>query len=209
MSTFARYGLAVLTPLGPLLIAILMLITPYPAGTEGAAYTRAIAENPGPVAATMWGAYAVTWTMTAGIIAVGLVAMRGRPLLGLVGLVLAFPFGADPTPSSDAVAYGAVKAGLDAGAAHRAVAAVEGIPAVSVFGGLIFFGFLAGLIALGTALILGRTVPLWGGVALIAGTVLVPVSWLVIGSNLAVALAWLVLALGFTSASLTLLRPRP
>ncbi|MGW3343857.1 hypothetical protein ACWDA3_11160 [Nonomuraea rubra] len=204
-SGFTRTAMVACAVAAPLLIALSLLLTPFQATLEGEAYVRAFTARLDAYALPSWLSLLSFAALIPGLLAVSRVARSGRPVLGLVGMILAFIL-VLPSVDTDDVIYAAARAGLDAATTNRLVVELsEGLPtAVAGFG---FFPALLGLVLLGVAA-LSSAAPRWAAIALIVAPFLIPVAWFAQLSNAAAAAAWIILAAGLGGVSLALPQPR-
>nr|BFE88383.1 hypothetical protein GCM10020093_109840 [Planobispora longispora] len=206
---FARHAMVASAFLAPLLVTVSILLSPFDATAEGEAYVRDFTENIGGYALFSWLAVLSAALFLPGLFAVSKVARRGRPTLGLAGMILAFilavPFGGN----SDDVLYAANRAGLDTAVTTRLMDAYVNDLPIALLGSAFFLGLL-GLLLLGVAALLGRSAATWAAAALIAAPILLPIPWLAGMGNVVVAVPWLILTAGMGGVALSLLRrPRP
>ncbi|MEV0229271.1 hypothetical protein [Nonomuraea sp. NPDC050786] len=192
---FTRNAMIACAIVSPLAVAAALLFAPFDATTEGEPYIRGLLAHLDSYPLWRWVGALGTATLIPAVFAVSKVARSGRPVLGLVGMVLAFilalPFGMN----DDDVIYAAAKAGLDVPTTNRLVTELsDGAPtAVLGFG---FFLALLGFVLLGVAA-LRSAAPKWASIAMIVAPFLIPVAWLAQLPNAAAGAAWLV----FTAAS--------
>ncbi|TMR07611.1 hypothetical protein ETD86_51370 [Nonomuraea turkmeniaca] len=189
---FTRYAMIVCAVVAPLVLALTLLFAPHEATAEGEAYIRSFVANLDGYALWSWLGVLSIAAFIPGIFAVSKVARSGRPVLGLVGMILAFilalPIGID----TDGVIYAATKIGLDVPTTNRLVTEIdEGLPTSAL--GFSFFLSLLGFVLLGIAA-LRSAAPKWAAIAMIVAPFLIPVAWIAQLGNLAAGAAWLVFA---------------
>ncbi|MFB4274651.1 MULTISPECIES: hypothetical protein [unclassified Nonomuraea] len=202
---FTRTAMIACAVASPLLIALSLLLAPYPATLEGEPYIRAFTAHLDGYALLSWLGVLSFATLVPGLLAVSRVARDGRPVLGLVGMILAFILTL-PATDTDEVIYAAARAGLDVPTTHRLVTEVsEGLPTSAL--GFTFFLALLGLVLLGVAA-LSSAAPKWAAIALIVAPLLIPVAWLAQLSNVAAGAAWLILTAAMGGVALALPQPR-
>lgn len=145
------------------------LSIPYDLTDAPAAYIPKLA-NDARVELAFWMMLAFVLTIGVGVIVTGLVARRGSPRLGTVGLVLAYlgfsamGFGGI---AYDGIAAASVRAGLDVGTIEDILQQADTFTAPMV-GGMIFIPMsFIGTLLLGIALWRGHTAPRWAAALLI------------------------------------------
>ncbi|MFI6731514.1 hypothetical protein ACIBI9_01190 [Nonomuraea sp. NPDC050451] len=199
---FTRNAMIACAVISPLTVALTLLLAPFDATAEGEPYIRALVADLDAYALWSWvGALGVV-TLIPAIFAVSKVARSGRPVLGLVGMILAFamalPFGL----TSDDTIYAAAKAGLDVPTTNRLVTELsEGMP-TSILG-FTFFLSLLGFALLGVAA-LRSAAPKWAAITMIVAPFLIPVPWFAGLPDTAGGVAWLVFTAATTGIALAL-----
>jgi hypothetical protein len=197
-TTTGRRLLGRLAPVGPIAMAGWALAVPYHVGEPTGVWIPAVAANMGRVQLSMWMMLIFALTAGAGAIVTGLVARRGSPRLGTVGLVLTFAgFSAMGFSGTgyDGTAAAGMGSGLDLGATERLIVEVDKLQAPTI-GSAVFMPIMAaGVIILGVALWRGRAVPRWAAIVLVAAFPVIFVGGLV--SMMINAAGWLLLAVGF------------
>ncbi|WP_143591101.1 hypothetical protein [Thermoactinospora rubra] len=201
VDTFARNFMVAAAFAGPAVMAVALMTSPLPTTTEGEAYVRAFAANLDAYAWSSWVFLAAFPLILAGLLAAARVARQGKPVLGLVGLVLAFLM-MIPSASIDDTLYSALKSGVDVATATK----MYSTPAPTAIVGELFPLALIGFLLIGVAALLGKTAPTWGAIALIVGPILVPIPWITGMSTVVAGAAWLVMAAGLGGVALGLLR---
>jgi len=207
--TFVRYAMVVSAFVFPLGVAVALFTSPFDPTSSRQEYVQEFKDN-----IDGYGGFTY-WLFALGVIAqipalfgVSKVARAGKPLLGLIAMILAFALALPVQVNTDDVIYAALKNNLDVSTVVAIVKTLEDDSPSSVLGGVFFLGLL-GLLLLGVAVLLGRTAPLWAAIALMVGAVLIPVPWIAgLGSGFA-GFAWLVLAAGMGGVALSLLGETP
>jgi hypothetical protein len=176
----------------PLMLALSLLFAPNDTTAEGEAYIRSFVAGLDAYPFWSWVSALSFAAVIPMILAVSKVARSGRPVLGLVGMILAFilalPIGMD----TDDVIYAATKTGLDVPTTNRLVTEInEGLP-TSVLG-FSFFLSLLGFVLLGVAA-LRSAAPKWAAIAMIVAPFLIPIAWFGQLGNIAAGAAWIVFA---------------
>jgi hypothetical protein len=204
-AAFRRTAMIVCAVVSPLTIAISLLIAPFPVTQEGEAYVRnLIAHLDAYTLAALLGALSVI-TLIPAIFAVSHVARSGRPVLGLVGMILAFCSALPVSTNTDDVIVAAARSGVAPNVTARLVDTLDNDLPTSPLGMLFLVG-LVGYLLLGIAVLTGRTAPVWASAALIIAPVLIPIPWFTGLPNLVAAATWLLLTLGFAGVALSLPR---
>lgn len=202
----ARYALALLIPIGPLAIAALRAVLPYSTLDGPAQIATKMAAGPGAGDAVLWLTLIATITAVPAVIAVGLLAVRHAPRLGIAGLVLATAgFACLYGPAStDLAGMSAIQAGLGPAGVAGVVGAVH--PS-TVAATLVFVvGHVLGLVLLGIALWRGRAVPAWAALAIAVSQPLHFVFAVIVPNAALDATAWGVTTVGFAAVALTYAR---
>lgn len=203
--TFARYAMITCAWLSPLLLAAALLLSPMGMTTDDSAYVREFAANLDAYPLSAWMSALSAITLIPALLGVGRVARRGKPVLGLVGLILGFVLALPIAGNTDDALYAGLKSGVDEATMTKIYVALMNDVPTAVLGMTWFVGLL-GVVLLGLAALLGKSAPTWGAVALIAAPILVPVPWVAGLPMLAAGAAWLVLAAGLGGVALGLLR---
>jgi hypothetical protein len=153
--------------LGPLTQLVYLLVVPWVNADE---YALAVAVEVGRgYQAFAWLALLGALTLAPAAIGVGVVALRGAPLLGMAGLVLAVPALLNPGGDPEDVIYAAVRTGLGPGEGFDLVGRLAELPAGPgsepahyLFG----VAFHVGGLLLALALWRGRSAPRWAAACL-------------------------------------------
>jgi hypothetical protein len=204
-----RRALAILMPIGPLAIAVLRGILPYKTVDTPAAAAAKIAAHQGAESVVMWLMFAALLTLIPGVIATGMVARRGAPRLGTVGLVLssaAFMSLFWVISVADMVGLAAARIGMSPATTGRLVTTVGNIHPVGLATGLFVFGHIIGIALLGIALWRGRLVPAWAGLLLAASQFMHLLFAVFVPNHALDGAAWALTAVGFAAAAVAMLR---
>ncbi|MGP3963635.1 hypothetical protein ACTWPT_47490 [Nonomuraea sp. 3N208] len=205
---FRRRSLAVLLPLGPLCVAVIRAILPYGTTDDAAAQLAAVAAGQGAQGAVLWLIPLAVLTLVPALFVLTRLALRGAPVLAIAAITLALPgyLGMAALGVSDAAALAAVTAGLSPSDGTAVLEALAAQPALSLSVGLFVLGHVLGTVLLGAALWRARMIPAWAGAALVASQPLHLVFVLTGAPKLLDGGAWVLTALGFAAAALTLAR---
>ena len=171
---FDRRALAVIMPIGPLAIAIVRGILPYKTTDSNATLAAQVASHQGTETLVVWLTFIAMLTLIPGVIAVGLMARRGAPRLGTVGLVLTFAAFMSlfwsTVAGSDNVALAAARIGVSPVLTGRLLDSMGAVPAIGLGSWLFVAGHILGLVLIGTALWRGHVLPSWAALMFRAGT---------------------------------------
>ena len=198
-----RIALAVLIPIGPLAVAVLRLILPYYTVDPTATMLTKVAGHPGAEGAVVWLSLVAMCTLVPATIAVGLLAVRHRPWLGGIALVVSLAgFGALPMVGvTDDVALSGVRSGLPSAEIVRLLDEVQRQPAIAVAGLMFVIGHILGVVLLGIALWRAGVLPGWAGLLLSISQPLHAFWTLVVPNHLLDGCAWGLTAVGFALAA--------
>lgn len=162
--------MAWVAPLGPLAMAGWSLSIPYDLADDKPTFISSL-EDDARVELSFWMMLLFVLTIGVGVIVTGLVARRGSPRLGVVGMVLAYlgfsamGFGGI---AYDAIAASALRAGLDVDTVEGILEQADTFTAPMI-GGMIFIPLsFIGTLLLGIALWRGHSVPRWAAGLLVA-----------------------------------------
>ncbi|MGI5281859.1 hypothetical protein ACQEVF_00875 [Nonomuraea polychroma] len=202
---FTRYAMITCAVVAPLMLALSLLFAPFATTAEGEPYIRGLVANLDSYPLWSWVSVLSFATFIPAIFAVSTVARSGRPVLGLVGMILAFILALPVGANTDDVIYAAAKARLDVPTTNRLITELnEGLPTSLL--GFTFFVSLLGFVLLGIAA-LSSAAPKWAAIAMIVAPFLIPIAWIAQLGNLAAGAAWLVFAVA--SGGIALALPRP
>lgn len=190
-----------IAPLGPLAMAGWSLAIPYDLVDSPAEFIPKMADVT-RVQLSFWMMLIFVLTIGVGVIVTGLLARRGSPRLGTIGLVTAYlgftamGFGGI---TYDALSAIPLSAGVDIATIQAVLAQADGFTAPTV-GGMLFapLSFL-GTLLLGTALWRSRAIPRWAaGLMLVAFPVILAGGMFLMALN---ALGFVMLAVAFAVAA--------
>ena len=207
---FDRRALAVIMPIGPLAIAIVRGILPYKTTDSNATLAAQVASHQGTETLVVWLTFIAMLTLIPGVIAVGLMARRGAPRLGTVGLVLTFAAFMSlfwsTVAGSDNVALAAARIGVSPVLTGRLLDSMGAVPAIGLGSDLFVIGHILGLVLIGIALWRGRVLPSWAALLIAASQVLHFIFAVIVPVHALDGMAWGLTAVGFAVAALTLVR---
>jgi hypothetical protein len=207
---FDRLALAVIMPIGPLAIAIVRGILPYYTTDSNTTLAVQAAAHQGTENLVVWLTFIAMLTLIPGVIAVGMLARRGAPRLGTIGLVVAFAgfmsLFWSTVAGSDNVALGAARIGISPALTGRLLDSMAAVPAIGLGTNLFVAGHILGLVLLGIALWRGRVLPSWAALLIAVSQVLHFIFAVVVPVHALDGLAWGLTAVGFAVAALALVR---
>jgi hypothetical protein len=146
---------------------------------------------------------AAVLTMAFAMLGLGRLIQGRTPILALIGTPLA-ALGWTMIAvlgTMDSVYYELAKASHDDAIGPSLVVQLQANNEIGMFVGVFILGHLVGTLLLGIGLLVSRRAPIWAGIAVIAGDVLHPFAFLVIGSHALDALSYLILAAGMAMAA--------
>lgn len=200
--TFARYAMLASAFIAPLALGASLLLAPFPVTAADQTYVQSFVDSIDSYPMWSWFAAFFAILLIPGIFGVSRVARRGRPTLGLIGMILAFTTALPSPGNSDDLIYAAAKSGVDV----PTITKMWNYELPTSFLGMLFFLGLVGFVLLGVAALLGRTAPAWAAIVLIVAPFTVPIAWLAGLPNSAAALAWVLMAVGMGGVALGLLK---
>jgi hypothetical protein len=148
-------------------------------------------------------------TLAPAAIAVGLLAMRGSPRLGLAGMVLVVPGLLNPDRNSGDALCAAARAGLPKADAQAVLDHLAELPVNGWFGFVAFYlAFVVGGLLLGTALLVGRTAPRWAAVSLMVSSLIGVAGAVTDLGQTAGLVAWLLVTVALTGCAARIAGPQ-
>ncbi|MBA3339473.1 MAG: hypothetical protein H0T54_06995 [Geodermatophilaceae bacterium] len=206
---FRAVALAVIAPIGPLAVAGIRAVLPYQTTDGNADIAAGIAANQSAESTVLWLGLLASLTLLVGVFVVSTVAVRGAPVLGTIGAVLAFAgysslFFAILPP--DMAGLAAVQAGADHATTTGILNQLAAHPAAAFATGAFVLGHILGTVLLGAAMWKGGLVPAWAALVLIVSQPFHLVFAVIAPNGLLDAAAWTLTAIGFAAAGLALLR---
>jgi hypothetical protein len=201
---FWRRALAILVPIPMLALAVGLVVTPYSVGGDVGQAIAGVAAHPSTAQAALWLSVIFALAIVPATMAVAWTSRRRAPWLTLaagVSLLVAFGVG---LPNTDLAVVTAATHGLDPTLVTALDRAVTHHPAAGVGTVLFLLGQTAGFVLLGIALWRARVLPAWLGIVLAASgpahLLLAPLG------NLGLASAWMMTAIAYVGAAVTLWR---
>jgi hypothetical protein len=142
-------------------------------------------------------------TMGFAMLGLGRLIQGRAPLLALVGTPVAVLgwYMVAVLGTLDSVTYEMAQAGDIGATGASLLTRINSNPEIGLFFGLFLAGHLIGTLLLGVGLLVSRRVPVWAGIAVIAGDVLHPVAFVVLQSHALDAFAYLILGAGMVMAA--------
>lgn len=205
-----RRALAILMPIGPLAIAIVRGILPYNTTDSNTTMAAKVAADQGTETIVIWLTFVALITLIPGVIALGMLARRHAPRLGIAGLVVAFAAFMSlfwsTVAGADNIALGAARIGTSPNATGRLLDSIGAIPAVGLASNLFILGHIIGLVLLGIALWRGRAVPAWAALLLAISQILHFVFAVIIPVHALDGGAWGLTAVAFAAAAVVRVR---
>lgn len=199
-----RWATAVCMVVGPLAIAVIRGLIPYFTNTNGGAgQVAGYAAHPEVYPAIAVSAFVGVIAMWVGVQGAGRLIQVRSPRLALVAVPLATAgwMMVAVLASGDAVAYQLTRSGIPLSTAGALVDLVSKDLFTQLAFSLFIGGHLIGTLLIGVGLILSRRLPVWAGIAVIGGTVLHPIAYLLLHMQLLDAFSYVVVAVGLAAAA--------
>lgn len=207
---FDRWALAVITPIGPLAIAIVRGILPYKTLDSNTTVAAQVAAHQGTEGLVVWLTFIAMLTLIPGVITVGLLARRGARRLGTVGLVVSYAAFMSlfwsTVAGADNVALAAARIGVSPALTGRLLDSMGAVPAIGFAANLFVAGHILGLVLIGVALWRGHIVPSWAALMIAASQVLHFIFAVIVPVQALDGAAWGLAAVGFAVAARALVR---
>jgi hypothetical protein len=180
---------------GPIAVAVVRGVIPYS--------SAGFSDHAGVYSVLATAEVIAVLTMGFAMLGLGRLVQGRAPLLALVGTPVAAVSWTMVAVlgTLDSVTHEMTKAGSLGATDAALMARIQANPEIAFFFGLFLLGHLVGPLLLGIALLISRRVPLWAGIALIAGDLLHPVAFVVLGSHALDAFCYLVFAAGMAMAA--------
>jgi hypothetical protein len=200
--TFRRWVTAGCMVIAPVAVAVIRTLIPYSNSPSEALVTALAHANLYPVL----GAAEVIVVFTMGFAMLGLGRLiQGRaPLLALIGTpvaVLSWILGGGVLGTLDSVTYEMAQLSSAGSIAPSILEKINANPEIGIFFGFFISGHLVGTLLLAVGLLVSRRVPVWAGIAVVAGDVLHPVAFVLLQSHVLDGLAYLIMAAGMAMAA--------
>ncbi len=157
--TAARWGAAILMPVGPAAVAVLRFVLPYDTPDTPGQVLDKIAVNLGAEQTVLWLEFVALFTLVPGVFAVVRLVRRGAPRLSLAAALLLVPgYLALFWGSNDLFAYVGLSSGVDRTSTARILELTAQHPSESASLTIFVLGHIAGSMLLGCALWRSRVV---------------------------------------------------
>jgi hypothetical protein len=188
--------------IAPIAVMVIRTLIPYTSSPSEALAASLAHANLYPVLAAA--EVIVVFTMGFAMLGLGRLIQGRAPLLALIGTpvaVLSWILGGAVLGTLESVTYEMAHV---SGAGAIAVTILDKInanPEIGIFFGFFISGHLLGTLLLGIGLLVSRRVPLWAGIAVIAGDVLHPVAFVLLQSHALDGLSYLIMAAGMAMAA--------
>ncbi len=200
------FALAVLAPVGAVLVAVLRFVLPYETVDNTSEMVREGFADPGAMSLVLWLGLGAALTIVPGSIAIGSLVRQRAPKLTAVALTLLVP--AYLMLPVLLIADHAIWAGAESGASQASVISVldAAHPILGIATGLFVVGHVVGTVLLGVAMLRSRCVPAWAAVITIASQPLHFVFAVIAPNHTLDGAAWGLNAIGFAVAALAVRR---
>jgi hypothetical protein len=197
--------LAVLMPLGPVLVAVLRGVLPTFSATTAAETATAVANAPGRQSAVVWLSYAAALTLAPGVLAAATLTRRYAPRLTWWAVALLVPayLSMGGLFASDVLVWSGNDAGLGTGAVARLLDHTH--PAAQASLVVFVIGHVVGTLLLGLAVLRTRRVPAVLAWALALSQPLHFVAFVILGVQALDVFAWGLTTAGMAAVAWALL----
>jgi hypothetical protein len=207
---------ALLLPVGPAAVALLRFVLPYDTTDSGTTIVQKVAAHQGAENAAVWLGFVAVLVIVPSVLWAGQLVGRTAPRVAAAAMLLMVPgySALGLLVAGDAMVLFGVRHGIPA---HTLGQMYEAVHPVAIVSGVVFvLGHVLGTVLLGLALIRGRSVPLWAGIATLVSQPLHFLAAVVVSSHPLDLAAWGLNAAGFAAISVAILRlhddewaPRP
>jgi hypothetical protein len=204
----ATAALAVLAPVGAVMVGLLRYVLPYETTDSTADMVREGYADPGALSLVLWFGLAAVLAIVPGSIAIGRLVRQRAHRLTAVALTLLVP--AYLMLPILLIVDHAIWAGADSGASQASVVSIldAAHPVVGIATALFVVGHVLGTVLLGVAMLRSRCVPAWAAVITIVSQPLHFVAAVIVPSHTLDGVAWGLNAVGFAVAAVALIRTR-
>ena len=195
-------ALAVLAPVGAVMVGLLRYVLPYETTDGTADMVREGYADPRAMSLVMWFGLAAALAIVPGSIAIGRLVRQGAPRLTAVALTLLVP--AYLMLPILLIVDHAIWAGADSGASQASVVNIVDAahPVVGIATALFVVGHVLGTVLLGLAMLRSGCVPAWAAVITIISQPLHFVAAVIVPNHTLDGAAWGLNAVGFAVAAL-------
>lgn len=202
----ATWGVALLLPVGPAVIAALRLLLPHFGADDTAGMVAAVDAAPGRQSIVLWLAYVGILTLVPGLVAAAGICREAAPRLTAWALGLAVPgyLSLGIFVGTDHVLWSVTDAGLSRA---DAVSVVESShPSLDVALGVFVVGHVVGTVLLGLALLRSGRIPVWAAWLLTVSQPLHFTATVIVVSPQLDFFAWSLTALGMAFVARAMVR---
>lgn len=199
-----RWSTALCMVVGPLAIAVIRGLIPYFTSTNGGAgQVAGYAAHPEAYPAIAGSAFVGVIAMWVAMQGAGRLIQGRTPRLALVAVPLATAgwMMVAVLASEDSLAYQLTRSGIPLSTGGALVDRVSNDLFTQLAFSLFISGHLIGTLLIGIGLILSQRVPVWAGIAVIGGTVLHPIAFLLLHIQALDAFSYVVVAVGLAAAA--------
>ncbi len=199
-------ALAVLAPIGAVLVAVLRYVLPYETTDSTSDMVREGYADPGAMSLVLWMGLGAALTIVPGSIAIGRLVRQRAPKLTAVALTLLVP--AYLMLPVLLIVDHTIWAGADSGASQASVVSIldAAHPIVGIATGIFVVGHVLGTVLLGVAMLRSRCVPAWAAVITIVSQPLHFVAAVIAPNHTLDGVAWGLNAIGFAVAAVAVSR---
>jgi hypothetical protein len=199
-------ALAVLAPIGAVLVAGLRYVLPYETTDSTADMVREGYADPGALSLVLWLGLGAALTIVPGSIAIGRLVRQGAPRLTAVALTLLVP--AYLMLPVLLIVDHTIWAGAESGASQSSVVSLldAAHPIVGIATVIFVVGHVLGTVLLGVAMLRSACVPVWAAVITIVSQPLHFVAAVIAPNHTLDATAWGLNAIGFAAAAVAVIR---
>ncbi len=198
-------ALAVLAPIGAVLVAVLRYVLPYETTDSTGDMVREGYADPGAMSLVLWMGLGAALTIVPGSIAIGRLVRQRAPRLTAVALTLLVP--AYLMLPVLLILDHTIWAGADSGASQASIVSIldAAHPIVGIATGLFVVGHVLGTVLLGVAMLRSRCVPAWAAVITIVSQPLHFVAAVIAPNHTLDGVAWGLNAVGFAVAAVAVM----
>jgi hypothetical protein len=202
----ATTALAVLAPIGAVMVGLLRYVLPYETTDSTADLVREGYADPTALSLVLWFGLAAALTIVPGSIVIGRLVRQRAPKLTAVALTLLVP--AYLMLPVLLIADHTVWAGAEAGASQASVVSIldAAHPIVGIATGIFVVGHVLGTVLLGVAMLRSRCVPAWAAVITLVSQPLHFVAAVIAPNHTLDGVAWGLNAIGFAVAAAAVIR---
>jgi len=204
-TTDTRLTLAVLAPVGAVLVGLLRYVLPYETTDSTVDMVREAYAEPGAMSLVLWFGLGAALTIVPGSIAVGRLVRERAPGLTVVALTLLVP--AYLMLPVLLIVDHTIWAGAESGASQSSIVAMLDVvhPVVGIATIVFVVGHVLGTVLLGVAMLRSGCVPAWAAVITIISQPLHFVAAVIVPNHTLDGVAWGLNAVGFAAVAWALM----